>query len=327
MGAREAIVRALLKGAPGGPHPSGIHVYHQSPHDIDRFDWSKIGTGEGGAAFTKGFYFAENPAVSGQGGQYWQQFKGRFSEPEIAAAEKLQSTGFDREAAIAAYQKRIDEMEALRKSGVLHPSVKGNYSDPVIIDSINKSLLRNLQEERDLLTRGAPVGPRTYEVNINARPDLMLDWDERLVAQPQVMEQLKTVQGLPRSVQNFLADPRPRATGKDLASELEWDIGREGPPQVLREAGIPGIRYLDQGSRSGQALQNQIRQYEALPETQFSKTRLEELRGRLAASPPTYNYVINDPSKLDILGKYGVVGTAGGGLGVLAAQDQYPEAQ
>jgi hypothetical protein len=39
--------------------------------------------------------------------------------------------------------------------------------------------------------------------------------------------------------------------------------------------------------------------------------------------PPTYNYVVTDPSKLDILGKYGVVGTAGGGMGVLAAQDQY----
>ena len=25
-----------------------------------------------------GLYFAENPAVSGQGGQYWQQFKNRF---------------------------------------------------------------------------------------------------------------------------------------------------------------------------------------------------------------------------------------------------------
>ena len=35
----------------------------------------------------------------------------------------------------------------------------------------------------------------------------------------------------------------------------------------------------------------------------------------------TYNYVVTDPSKLDILAKYGMVG--GVPMGALAAQDQY----
>ena len=50
----------------------GIRAYHGSPHDFDAFDLSKIGTGEGAQVYGHGLYFAENPAVSGQGGQYWQ---------------------------------------------------------------------------------------------------------------------------------------------------------------------------------------------------------------------------------------------------------------
>ena len=60
----------------------GIRAYHSSPHDFDKFDLSKIGTGEGAQVYGHGLYFAENPAVSGQGGQYWNQFRQRFDIPE-----------------------------------------------------------------------------------------------------------------------------------------------------------------------------------------------------------------------------------------------------
>ena len=38
----------------------GIRAYHGSPHDFDKFDLSKIGTGEGAQAYGHGLYFAEN---------------------------------------------------------------------------------------------------------------------------------------------------------------------------------------------------------------------------------------------------------------------------
>ena len=43
----------------------GIRAYHGSPHDFDRFDMSKIGTGEGAQAYGHGLYLAESPAVAG----------------------------------------------------------------------------------------------------------------------------------------------------------------------------------------------------------------------------------------------------------------------
>lgn len=39
-------------------------VYHGSPHTFDKFDVTKMGTGEGSQTYGRGLYFAENPAVA-----------------------------------------------------------------------------------------------------------------------------------------------------------------------------------------------------------------------------------------------------------------------
>ncbi len=44
--------------------PNPIKAYHGSPHDFDKFDLSKIGTGEGAQAYGHGLYFAENEGVA-----------------------------------------------------------------------------------------------------------------------------------------------------------------------------------------------------------------------------------------------------------------------
>ena len=52
--------------APSGPAASqaGAIVYHGSPHKFDRFDSSKIGTGEGAQAYGHGLYLADNKDVA-----------------------------------------------------------------------------------------------------------------------------------------------------------------------------------------------------------------------------------------------------------------------
>src|SRR5690606_34108278 len=42
----------------------GIRAFHGSPHDFDRFDISKIGTGEGAQAYGHGLYFADKEEVA-----------------------------------------------------------------------------------------------------------------------------------------------------------------------------------------------------------------------------------------------------------------------
>jgi hypothetical protein len=45
-------------------------AYHGTPHKFDKFDVSKVGTGQGAASYGHGLYFAENPKVAGE---YMQQ--------------------------------------------------------------------------------------------------------------------------------------------------------------------------------------------------------------------------------------------------------------
>jgi hypothetical protein len=91
-------------------------------------------------------------------------------------------------------------------------------------------------------------------------------------------------------------------------------MGRMKSPEyvsaALNEAGIPGIRYLDQGSR-------------ALPPP-IPNAVLRANPDFAQVPKPTHNYVIFDPNKLDIRKMYAVPGAVGAaGMGTLAAQDNY----
>jgi hypothetical protein len=308
-----------------------IRAYHSSPHDFERFDPSKIGTGEGAQVYGYGHYFAENPAVSGQGGQYWNQFARRFKGPELDAAEYLRSNNFDREMAIKNMNDLIADMRAK------HPErLKGMIGD--------------YEQAVKLLESGKPVGPRTYEVDIKARPEQFLDWDKPISAQSTGVQS-----GLQPMIDKELnmilrtGDPRFNDLRKSLESggvsgrEL-YNRQRSRPEtsQQLNQAGIPGIKYLDQGSRNipNQEYVNGLvehfgslekaleasKQKLASAKTDFDRRSWAEAVNQLQMPPPTSNYVVfpGNEDLIAIMRKYGLAGMAPAGvLGSLAAQDRY----
>jgi hypothetical protein len=298
---------ALARGLPlrssttfGAGAGQGIKAYHSSPHDFEKFDFSKIGTGEGAQVYGHGGYFAENPAVSGQGGQYWSQFLGRFKgSPEAEAATLL-------------YKNKFDRSEAVKEAERL-------------------AVIWNDQPRRDtlkLLESGKPVGPRTYEVNIKTDPEQLLDWDKRLREQPEAIRQ---------ALQQRVPDLSENFPGAQFYNSVAAKYGSEGRPHAaaaLRDAGIPGIRYLDAGSRrmSDEAIRSAIAKNNA--DIAYLKksgddigimglSHRNELLAEQLKKPQTSNYVMfpGTENMIDILKKYGVAGTAP--LGALAAQDQY----
>jgi len=106
---------------------------------------------------------------------------------------------------------------------------------------------------------------KMYEVNINADPEHFLDWDKPLSEQhPSVTDKLSTI-----------VKDRNRTAA-------EWIGSSPGAEERLREAGIPGIKYLDQGSRG-------------------------------AAGGQTHNYVVFHHDLVDIVKKYGLAGLVAGG--------------
>ena len=268
---------AAPSDAEAGPMKDAINAvrrirgYHASPHSFDRFDLSKVGTGEGAQAYGHGLYFAESPAVSGRGGQYDKAFTNDLRLPVERALKRYNG---DPDATLAAARAEIERLNSLPNQG----------NDPKRFASLMDTQQRVVSGIDVLKRTGELPKAKIYEVNINAAPEQMLDWDKPLAQQPHIVE------AIPRSYKNFVRETdnsidetlsgpkRFPFTGGNLHTAL----ANSGPhlglsydfnlSNALRDAGIPGIRYLDQGSRG--------------------------------AGEGTSNYVVFDDKLIDILRKY-----------------------
>jgi hypothetical protein len=306
-GAGEGRMGALAK-------PPPIRAYHSSPHDFERFDASKIGTGEGAQVYGHGIYFAQNPAVSGQGGEYWKQFQRRFQGPEYEAAEFLKSNKFNRKEAIAAIEDVLPWHEFNAKNSRTAQAAEGNAK-----------LVKDLAEARSLLESGKPVGPRTYEVNINTQPEQLLNWDMP-VTQQGALNLARVESGAGFTGENIYKRLRAAAPNRNPAAYVS---------DQLRDVGIPGIRYLDQHSRvSADHLKDLLRVHGARgkarqavaewannagPDAEYWAGILRQMDNQ------THNYVMFPGTEglIDITKKYVLPAATAGGMGSLAAQDQY----
>lgn len=276
-----------------------VRAYHGSPHDFEKFDIGKIGTGEGAQAYGHGLYFAENPQVAKDyrqnlgGKEYVVNGKvvGRYGEVGKdpignATARVLQVIGGDGGIPTAA-----DVSAAKAKLLDVHKKNPGIYSEreiPRIFEAMDNLVGQKI---------GQQFGGKTYEVAIKAHPDEFLDWDKPLSEQhPKVQEALNKAwlahpeghaHQTGRQIYEATARDRYNKITKELNEERDALIAKyndngnliaartkmtpeerqreheittmlvgrmgEGEPhaaQALREAGIPGIKYLDQGSRA-----------------------------------------------------------------------------
>lgn len=228
-----------------------IPAYHGSPHDFDKFDMSKIGTGEGAQSYGHGLYFSENPEVAAVYqktlGDANLNGSGVDSTTQIYASAKLKGTLDQSEARIR------DQLEQFKKLPEDHP---------------NRNLsIRKMEEHLDAINavRNGDVrtAGRLYHTELDVEPEDLLDWDKPLSQQSE-----KVKQGI-REFYGHSADEFDRIQN---ISGGEWMRGYSGGipraealdtnadiSAALREAGIPGIRYLDQGSRgAGQGSSNYV---------------------------------------------------------------------
>ena len=304
-----APVPGMKKGAMPPRVENPIKAYHGSPHDFDKFDLSKIGTGEGAQAYGSGLYFAEREGTA----KFYKDslgFKGatvdgvpvtnKSPDAHYWAKRGLEnSSGGNKEEAISFLQTRAP-------------------ADPA--DA------RALKEAMKLIESGrarADLGGKMYEVAIHATPDQFLDWDKPLSQQSEAVRkalesyismgdttpQNVIERGRHGSVNDpmYVASTRLQARGgnradaiatlleeagdpafdkqgvkvwrqaaKILEDKNEITLGPKGISDGLAQQGVAGIRYLDQQSRGpGQG---------------------------------TSNFVVFDPNLIEILRKYGLLG-------------------
>lgn len=213
-------------------------VWHGSPHKFNKFDSSKIGTGEGAQAYGHGLYLAESPTVA-------DSYAKELGDLEILHNGKTVGV-FDKDpAANAAHQIRAtggDIDKAIRRAQNLYT---GSWRDNVVSE-IQKLGPGNVTEN---------VAGNLYKVDL---PDeaiaKMLDWDKPLRNQSPELQNLAKQHGVTDpngEVGGVLGQGLYQALGDGKASGLT--------AEKLRALGIPGIRYLDGGSRgAGQGTSNYV---------------------------------------------------------------------
>lgn len=223
----------------------GAIVWHGSPHKFDRFDSSKIGTGEGAQAYGHGLYLAESPEVA----QAYQQALGGSKQRYTLAGKEIDRSALneiDKLALNIAARPKEYTLAALESSGLPGSAVQK------VAAAVNK--FRGASYSDD------PLGA-LYKVDL---PDnaiaRMLDWDKPLsqqqvpidlfgVAQREVLRKLPSIGGTPAIPPSVAQDIAASKTGALAYKMLQDAYGPENASLVLRRSGVPGIRYLDGGSR------------------------------------------------------------------------------
>lgn len=219
-------------------NPMGMIVYHGSPAKFSRFDPTKIGSGEGAQSYGYGHYVAQSPTVAKE---YQTALSNKAGEVLIDG-KKLKPKNYEVTQTIARYS---DDKKALQLnlSKYIKESKDNPYAD---IESAQLAL--------DALKTGKNVSPASsgyfYEIDL---PDeqiaRMLNWDKPLKDQPEALKAIRNQIQDAEIERSFDANVKSGISGANAMQNYVWGKTQADKSEALRQAGIPGIRYLDQGSR------------------------------------------------------------------------------
>jgi hypothetical protein len=224
---------------------NAIRAWHGSPYKFEKFDRSKIGTGEGQARYGKGIYLAEDKGLA-------QQFMGNPDDRYRRLAGHMtpqEEIAFD-----------FANRPGARDADVLS-ALATKYGSGISFDEAN-ALAENAMKRRGSL----------YEVDLKPEMSSFLDWNRRLAEQPEYVRNLLT----PKNLGLREAGPFPGGQNYGWIDETGFPVGKvstmrapENPLEgssgshiynligrgdqsratdTLHDLGIPGITYRDPSS-------------------------------------------------------------------------------
>ena len=228
-----------------------ILAYHGSPHSFDKFDASKIGTGEGGQAFGHGLYFAESPDVAEH---YRASITGDMQETPVDYANRVWRY-------IASLPENAAESpEAVREKTIsaLAEAASRPGNSPSLGDAASKYLYGQTGTPPPPVRRGS-----VYEVEIAHPESNFLDLNSRVWTQPRrVQDALKSLIG------NSSVDMGGKKAYSEVSRAYGDGLSDVAASKVLLDEGVPGIKYKDRMSRNSTA--NATRNYVMFPGTEDS---------------------------------------------------------
>jgi len=268
----------------GGPHRWASEPGF--PQGRPRMD--KMGTGEGAQAYGHGFYGAEAKGVGQQYKQDLAGVR-KFSPEASNMLSKVDNLGFDTKGQAAAairkhtdWAERWDVKSSLTKAEMqkLETELKAPFGTLYKLDIPDADAAKYLDwdapfNEQPENVQAALKKSSDYVKGIFGKPEPEIYGDKTLVEKLHIEDRGDHLTGLMAEIRyNATIRTGPRETisgsgptkeaaieaarklgmrqytGRKAYADLEKKLGsREAASEFLRKAGIPGLKYFDQGSR------------------------------------------------------------------------------
>ena len=247
-------LRVAATNPNGGLMQPAYHGTHA--RNIERFSTGKIGTGEGAQVYGWGMYFAGNKSVAefyrkGVSGQkFVGEVNGRLSElASVMAADQAGEYGkYKSDAgrlARAEYDRLLVERQAKKDDAGGQTYQVEVPDNDLLLDHDAKIANQSPAVQAALAalgftTKKYEVGYKDADGNYHVETFKALDQARRYITS-------NNLAAKPKEVDN-------NETGANVYSRLSARLGGdEAASRALGEAGIPGLRYLDQDSRGKNA--------------------------------------------------------------------------
>lgn len=289
----------------GSPEP--IIAYHGSPYSFDRFSTQHLGAGEGNQAYGHGLYFAGHEPVS-----EWYRYQlaarrdpilknyGLDSQDGAQIGMELATANGDASVVAAGYRKYADDLRA-------------ENARP---DMATRNMIKRAEAKAAYLEDPERSKGTMYQVAIEADPKKFINWDEPLGQQAPVVQDVFKDQ-----LAQFGPDARMDAQMK-IATQRAG--GHEKLAKKLAQAGVPGVKYFDEGSRGvptvgrGRVAARGDGKFDILDDFGVQAGPFNTLAEAKQYLNPqkslTQNFVTFSDEMVRILRKYGVVGIPAAGV-------------
>lgn len=242
---------------------SPLDVYHGTPHTfpptprnpLGEFDASKIGTGEGAQTYGHGIYTSENPAVSMQYQPRDIKFESNIMR-RYYAAEKQKN--------YPAMQVYEDFSTNKRPEEVLSYIQEAGYSPEDLKTALNAHKIASKEYANQ-------TNSFLYKADLpDEKIAQMIDYDKPMAEQRNVIEKMRKALVGPDSplsrsqqfqINDYLNDS---VRMRNLYPQSVVNLNDPRIVERLRQVGIPGIKYLDEGSRAA-GVSKQTRNFVTFP--------------------------------------------------------------
>lgn len=256
----DAVLGSPVAGAGQAFSPlglAGVMTYHGTPHKFDRYDLSKLGTGEGAQVYGEGMYFAEQPEVASVYRKALSQTEMRDASGNVLwkaepGPPQLAPGGIPDHIAGRALEYAHDVQSSAPYQLAAQTVREDMRNSKTWAPQHYQAALDRLAEWKQKGVAPSPSGALYKQDLPDEMLPRMLQWEKPFSEQPNaVRDALEALRATYRKSEGaegpYISEG---ATGQQILGELYKTFGTSKTPAVLQGLGIPGVSYLDAGSRA-----------------------------------------------------------------------------